>query len=457
MKWTRYQLRYLADRATRKIVNKSRRIGFSEAVCFESACRAAGVEMLPGLPVRIVTPVPQNIFSASKPQAIDLLARVVRHLRVLEIGMGRIIAEEGKEIVRLRSGIMLRAFSTNARSARGGEGDVVLDEFANVMRQEDVWRAVKPLADRTLRNPNGYHVRIISTPLGDDNLFYRLCEGPAEMRSGWSYHKVDIHSAIADGFEVRNDDGSVVTADDLRAESADPDLFAQEYECNFMASSARYIARDIWDAACYDDSDHAAMPRGLGAGIFAGMDVGAGGHESVIVDLERNSNGALWQIAHADRRREPDWSAQEEWVSQGMQRRQRIAVDASGIGAQFGQRLEHRFPGQAESVKFTLQSKEQLATGLKLGLSRKVVRPMASDVRLMRDVLAVKRVITDVGNVRYDAEAKKHSHADGAWALALAVYAGGGAAREATLATRLATPDASGITGPRYRRGEAFR
>ncbi len=457
-KFTGYQLAYLADTSPRVVVNKSRRIGFSEVACFKRACRFAGVSIIPGQPIRTFPPVPQNIFSASKPQAIALLERVVRWVRVLELMFGgrlSIIPSEdaGREIVRGRRGISMQAFSTNSRTSRGGEGDALLDEFANVMRQEEVWKAVKPLADRTLKSPRGYQIDVISTPLGDDNLFYRFCEDP-RFADQWSRHTVDINRAIAEGFAVTNDDGQPVTADDLRRETVDESLFAQEYLCSFMASSQRYIDRETWEAACYGaDTD---QPEGRGSGIFGGMDIGAGGHESVIVDLERNGD-TLWQLAEADRRRERDWDAQERWVADGMKRRSRFAVDASGIGDQFGQRLEATFPGVAESVKFTLQSKEELATGLKLALARKKLRPMADDTRLMRDVLSLRRTITAVGNVRYDADETKHAHADGAWALALAVYAAGGATREPYKGAKAKVREPSGIAGPRHKRGDVLR
>lgn len=459
-KFTGYQLAYLADPSPRIVVNKSRRIGFSEAACFKRACRAAGVVIRPGEPIRKVAPVPQNIFSASKPQAIALLERVVRWVRVIEMmfgGAGSIIVGDGREIVRLRDAVAMRAFSTNSRTSVSFEGDVLLDEFANVTRPDALWAAVKPLADRTLKSPHGYQIDVISTPLGDDNLFYRFCRDD-KFKDQWSRHEVDIHRAIREGFTVLNDDGTPTTAEDLRRETVDEALFAQEYECSFLASSQRYIPAALYDACVWDPETHEI--KGDHGSTFGGMDLAAGGHESVIIDLDERGD-VLYQLTEADRKRETDWDAQEAWVAEGMPRRRRLAVDSTSIGDQFGQRLANKYSGQVEAVKFTLQTKETLATGLRLKLERRKLRPLATDGKLRRDVLSLRRTITDAGNVRYDApqrqESGRKTHADGAWALALAVYAEGGAAAEPMTHASPTKARRSDIAGPRHRRGDVLR
>jgi phage FluMu gp28-like protein len=466
-----FQVRWLADTSPFKVMNKARRLGASEVACLERALRGSGIEMLPGQAPRIydpknvspnlrnldLSPVPQNIFSASATQAKDLLARCQPHVFVAnEIRGGGLIRDFGKEVVTLNVAgeiIQMRAFSSNSATARSFFGDVLLDEYAHVMRAAKLMAAVKAIAGGTKRRPHGYRLAVVSTPLGDDNEFFEICEGKAAKDEGWSYHKVTIHDAMRDGFVVLDPRTmKPITVEQLRAQYGD--AFSQEFECDFVAASQRYIERTLWEAATYDDESD--QPEGRGSGVFGGMDIGAGGHESVIVDLERNGD-TLWQLAEADRRRERDWDAQERWVADGMKRRSRFAVDASGIGDQFGQRLEQTYPGLAESVKFTLQSKEELATGLKLALARKKLRPMAEDTRLMRDVLSLRRTITAVGNVRYDADETKRAHADGAWALALAVYAAGGATREPYRGAKAKTREPSGIAGPRHKRGEALR
>src|SRR3990167_4552965 len=87
MRWVRYQQRYLADRAPQKVVLKARRIGYSEAIAFERACRGLGVLILPGETPKMVPAVPQNLVSASQRQSIVLLEKVLKHVKALGHGM----------------------------------------------------------------------------------------------------------------------------------------------------------------------------------------------------------------------------------------------------------------------------------------------------------------------------------------------------------------------------------
>jgi phage FluMu gp28-like protein len=48
---------------------------------------------------------------------------------------------------------------------------------------------------------------------------------------------------------------------------------------------------------------------------------------------------------------------------------------------------------------------------------------MPKDHELVQDLCSIKRTITSMGNVRYDAEHNARGHADRAWALALAIHA----------------------------------
>ena len=361
-------------------------------------------------------PVPQNIISAGQDQSKDFLTRCLNHIAALgkATPAGDIVENSSALIVKLNNGIYLRAFSSNPKTIRSYEGDVTLDEFGATPNPDKVWAAASPMAKPTLGNPIGYNIRVVGTPEGDDNLFWRICKG--DLRPSWSVHEVDIYAAIKDGFPLRG------TIDDLRTEIGDSDTFAQEYECNFLAASMRYISAAIYDAAVYHDGD---IPDGT-ATRFAGMDVARKKHLSAIVIGEKKGD----TVFHMDTQVEQGmaWDDQEEWVGRVIEDRiRRIAVDSTGLGSQFSERLAKAYPGRVEGVVFTAPMKEELATGFKLALERHRFRPKAGDRELRRDVLSLKRIITTAGNVRFDANDDSGSHADRAWAAALMVHAAGGA------------------------------
>jgi phage FluMu gp28-like protein len=73
-------------------------------------------------------------------------------------------------------------------------------------------------------------------------------------------------------------------------------------------------------------------------------------------------------------------------------------------------------------VTFTQASKEEMASTLRLALEEgRLFLPHSPE--LLRDLASLRRIAQPGGGFRYDASDKGGSHADRAWALALAVSA----------------------------------
>lgn len=424
-----YQQRWLLDPSHRKCFVKSRRIGGSEVLSIEIAMAACGIDPRTRKACR---PRNQAIVSASWPQAKKLLARVVKAIRAFEKAAGPLF--DGKPTAtqaRMRNGCTLEAFSTRAASLRGDGADVTLDEFAALPHAEEMWAAAQPMTAPTLGNPDGFALRVCFTPLGDDNMAYRVAKG--ELAQSFSVHEVTIHQAIDEGFPLR---GSIA---DLMDEVGDPEIFAQEYECSFLSSAMRYIPAELYDRSMYyDPSD---VPSG-DYQRFGGMDVARKRHNSAIVVAEKKGD-TLW---HTDTqaRRDVTWEEQEAWADTVIPGCSRFCVDSTGLGSQFAERLVNKYGDhKVEAVDFTTNSKEALATGLKLALARGRLRMKGDDSDMRRDVLNLRRIVTDAGNVRFDAPETKSGHADRAWALALMVEASGGAAKSERVWRAMPAPSAT--------------
>lgn len=402
----RYQQRWLNDTSWRKLAIKARRIGFSFTTALEIAlCAAIHGER-------------EYIVSATHTQAKDLLTVVDLHLRAMEMSSGQKIVESSAatEIkVRHKSGrtVVIRAMSSRPSSLRGPGGNLTLDEFAHVARADEVWKAAGAIANPHIGRPQGYRLRVISTPSGDDNQFWKLaCTTDGDE---FSRHHVNVYDAIEDGFPA-----DIVK---LRKDAGDPDIFEQEYNCSFLSSSMRYISAALYDSCVFAEGE---LPEGRHL-RYGGFDVGAGTDRSALVQAQKHGD-TLW-AHHVETRQERDWDEQEAWLAEVIPGMAGFGLDATGIGDQFAQRLEKAWGSTVIPVGFTLQSKETLATGLKLAMRRHRLR-VCEDLDLRRDVLNLRREVTRAGNVRYDAPRDKRGHSDSAWALALMVHAAGGVANE---------------------------
>lgn len=414
-----YQQRILTDPSRLLALVKSRRIGGTWIVALREAMRSLGFGIrADGKIERSASRgSDQHIVSASQEQAMKHLDDVRTHLLALTAGSDVAkIAKDTALAITLSDGVVITAHAANPRTIRGGGGDVTLDEFGVMPFADKVWAAASPIRKATWGHTTGFELRVLGTPDGDVNKFARLFN--SEDGQLFSKHKVSIYDAKAEGFPI--------DIEETRLEIGDPDMFEQEYNCAFLSASSRYIPASLYDGAMYFAGD---APKDACDDGYAGYDVArkTGGDKSACVELERIGD-VLW-VTRIRAEKGVAWDDQEAWVADVLTRRRRIAIDVSGLGQQFGERLTNRFhSSRVEGVEFTNRSKEELATGLKLAFERGRLRvPDSLDLR--RDVLALRREVTAAGNTRFDAERNQHGHGDLAWALALAVHAAGGAAK----------------------------
>lgn len=486
-----YQTDYLLDDSKLKCMIKSRRVGGSYVVSKESSLTAIGYDCHTG-GLNLDRGVNEYIISASQHQAEDLLRECCDHLEELETnltaiqsmiplaskyhlpmvpdvlwamyneynkfgapeeapsnrlglkalgralpkGMGRVklISEMRSDRITLINGRRIEARPANPATVRGCTGNLTFDEFGVMPHSYDIWAAAKPIVDANWRNPEGYRLRIIGTPLGDDNMFYRIAK--TDDGNSFSRHWVDVYRAVADGFPLgKRDDGAPKTPDDLLKEIGDFDAFRQEYCCEFLSSSSNYIPSELLDNAKYDPTDESVLQmfsNTEGIKAYGGMDVARSptGDYSALVVIWKYGD-TYWVRPEIWAERGVDFTTQKDIVGSEIEDNgvRRICIDKSGIGMDMAEDLEKKHKGKVEGVKFTTESKEDLATRLRRLLEERRLRIPTSEERLRRDLLSLKRLITAAGNTRFDIERSRvpgKGHGDRAWALALALHAAEG-------------------------------
>jgi phage FluMu gp28-like protein len=101
----------------------------------------------------------------------------------------------------------------------------------------------------------------------------------------------------------------------------------------------------------------------------------------------------------------------------------RCCIDAGGLGMQLAEQAVESFGGhRVEAVTFTVESKSQMATALRLAVEGgKIAIPQ--DDRIVNDWHSIRRELTEAGHFRLVAPRTDGSHADRFWAAALAIRA----------------------------------
>lgn len=389
-----YQLEWILDASRLAMYLKARQIGISHAT--------AGAVVLWGAALGETT----TVISLGQREANEVLDKAHRHAQAL-VALGSNWARctrKGDEINFGNGGRIIAVPSSSG--GRSFSGNVFIDEYAYLgTKAAMVWDGAAAVTAR------GYRLRVVSTPNGIGNAFHNLWTNP-EACKGWNQYTCTLQRAIAEGCDI--------SADDMwKIANGDPRLFAQLFECSFLDGTQQYIPTELIHAAISDADD--AWAEGV---AFAGFDVGITNDLSCIVVLTQTENARV-TVRSIWTGKRTDWQEQQRIVGETIQKWgvRRLCVDATGLGHGMAQALQQRFGRQRiEPVVFTQQSKEKLATDLYQAFADSMII-IPRDEALMKDISAIRRIVTAAGAIRYDAAHTAEGHADRAWALALAIAA----------------------------------
>jgi len=401
-----YQRKWVNDMAPVKVWVASRQIGKSFALSLEAV-----TEALMGRSDNL-------ILSSSERQAQEIMTKVRKHLSVKrEMSQGELTpVKETREEIEFQTGSRIISLPANPATVRGFSGNVYLDEFAFHMDSREIWRAMYPTVTR------GYKVRVTSTPNGRQNMFYELASGSGGVGNGpgVSRHRTDIHMAVRDGLDI--------DVEALRTGIADPEAWAQEYECNFLDTATALIPYEMIEACTSPDATLEPLVDCTGE-TYMGMDIGRK-HDLTVFWLLEKVGDVLWTRAVREMRNAA-FAAQRNALYQLMESCgvRRACMDSTGIGSQLSEEAAGRFGQRVEPVKFTQATKEDMALRARRAFEERGVR-VPVDRRIREDLHSLSRSVGVSGAVRYGAARTRHGHADRFWALALALEAAasGGAA-----------------------------
>jgi phage FluMu gp28-like protein len=383
-----------------KIWLKSRQIGGSLAAAFEVVADAIenGSDWI--------------ILSAGERQAMEFMQKVHRVGRIFCDAMAHrtgqpYIPETKASQIRFPNGARILALPANASTARGYSANLVLDEFAFHENPEEIWRAVYPIITNPLRGK--LKLRVISTPAGMNSKFYELWSEAPDFKR----HKTSVYDAV--------DQGLGLDIEELKSNLADPDGWAQEFECQFMEHASQVfpmdLIRSVEDPVASFGPWNTRTPNPL----FVGIDIGRRKDLTVAWTLER-VNGVLItrEITVLDNVPFPE---QEAILADRLAHARYVAIDSTGIGGPVSEHLAKRLGDyKLEAVNFTNDRKRELFSRAKKAFQSKTVR-IPSDAKLRDDLGSIQRIVTPQGIVKFIAARTRDGHADRATALALAMHA----------------------------------
>lgn len=410
-----WQRKWVRDSARFKIGLWSRQTGKS----FSTSCEAAEDSAAQ----------PKNssnlwvCLSAGERQALEWMEKAKKWAEALKITVDSYeeIRDSANALmsrseIRFANGARIIAIPANPDTARGYSGNLVLDEFAIHEKPAEIWAAIYPSITNPLTGVK--KLRIVSTPKGRGNKFADLWE----HNEKYSKHKVTIEDAVRMGLPI--------DIEELKAGVDDPDIWAQEYMCEFIDNTSVLLPYELI-GKCESDhiSDDGVSP------LFIGMDIGRQKDLSVIVTAAKL--GDVLSIVSVDTLRKMPFADQLDiLLAKGRERRvQRVCIDSTGIGAMLAEEAARKGGGKFEGVQFNVQTKGEMYALMRRKFEERSVR-IPVDRELREDLHAVQRIVSTGGNVTYSAPRNADGHSDRAAALALCCRAAEAAPHISPFATR---------------------
>lgn len=246
--WLRpYQRDIITDTNRYVAVNKSRRVGISDAIGLRAVLIASGLfeQLAAALGIDPVAANNVNIVSKDELAAKEVIKyakKWVGLLRNEEAFRPFLLTgtEWSKSAIDFEgSGYEIRAHTQSENAARSATGHLVLDEAAHYREHEGIERGAVPSINST---PDLTLMRV-STPNGTSGrgeLFYRICEFPEDWPQ-YSRHRITIYDAVAQGMPV--------DIDEIRAQCPTEDVFQQEYNCSFLGAGQNYYSAKLLRSA----------------------------------------------------------------------------------------------------------------------------------------------------------------------------------------------------------------
>jgi phage FluMu gp28-like protein len=373
-----YQKAFLIDKSRFRIANKSRQIGFSYLIA---------LEMIIGTLIRKKN---QLIISASQENAFIVLDHVRTHLKAMDIEP---FSDKAQEI-EMANGTVIKALATNWKTARGFAGDVYFDEFAFMIHDSEVWKALVPAITAAQGK-----ITVISTPKSRIDKFWDIWEN----NKIFSKHLITIHDAVKQGLDIN--------IDELRGLFS-PEEFAMAYECLPLDTSDSYISYNLIEP-CINNAD--AINR---VSTYFAADIGRVKDETAIIGGFTDETGTLI-VNHIDSLKKCAFYNQKLTFVELIKANNAIvfAIDKGGIGYNLWEDLSFIYPSVIRGYAFAPAVKERMAKNLRRAFEEKKLR-IPNDPSLINHILSIKRSANRTNIFSYNAESNEH-HGDKFWALAM--------------------------------------
>ena len=387
-----YQRRFAVASQRKKIWVAGRQLGKSFTIAFIMCNKVLKKKGTLGLCV-----------STGQRAASELLKKVKQMAEAVKVvSKGLITYTDNADSVTFSTGSRIVSLPSNPDGLRGFSASIVcLDECAFIPFVDEIYQAIAP----TLTRDKTSELILCSTPAGCSGLFYDILQNADDS---WYVQTTTIEDAVKEGLQV--------DIEQLKKLVNDPDIWNQEYMCQFSSSYGAFLDTSILD--WYDQ-----IPSG-NSGYYFGMDIGRKHDRTAISILKAVGEKAyLENIITLDK---CPYKDQIDLVKKLHTKHKFIAgyIDEGGIGSAVAEQITKEVSSKLKGLQFTGSNKTPLYEAVRAKVfDHKLLFNPEFKQQIVSDFLNVHRLVSETGVVKFEAGSSNAGHSDVTSSLTLALEA----------------------------------
>lgn len=301
--------------------------------------------------------------------------------------------QNGSRIISLPSG--------NVAALRGWTSDAtIIDEAAFIENADEVFEAIVPTLTR---NPKSKLI-LASTPAGCQGKFYDIWTSGED----WYKQQTTIEDAISEGLRVN--------LTDLHNLVPDPEQFAQEFQCHFSKEYGAMLDPEVLQF--YED-----IPEGTD-GVYFSADIGRQHDRSSIVIMKTKKD--MLYVDDVIMLNKCEYQKQLD-IFKELNLKYHFNggyIDATGIGSAVAEFANRQISVKIKPWTFTASNKTTMYERIRDKVfQRKILFSEKFKTLIKQDFRNVQRIVTESGQVKFQAGSNDEGHSDFVSSLALNLQA----------------------------------
>jgi phage FluMu gp28-like protein len=388
-----YQAKLLEDKSKRIVACMGRQTGKTTSIAMKAIHFA---DMNSAVTVLITAP--------SLRQSMIMFDRIVTFVYSSARFRNK-VARITRTLVSFENGSRIIALPCSEHRLRGYTANMVICDEASWVSEKVILEVLFPMLTTT----QGYAI-FLSTPWDKNHFFYRAFVNPA-----YSVHR------------VKSEECPLITKEFLEEmrQNMTHEAYLMEYEAEFVEALNSYFPQSLIRSgvelaqklgAEFYPSLEVSFPSG---DFYAGVDFGKLQDYSVLAVIKREDEILKLVYVHQFPLETPYTQVIGHLVraNQKFQFRS-VLVDQTGVGEPVLEEMQNQGLRNVEGVKFTVQTKEELLTSLKIAMEQNRLA-IPYHRQLCQQINEQQYEYSKSGHLQF--KHPENSHDDMLWALALAV------------------------------------